>query len=99
MALVPDPEHRWRVDLTRRAVRATTTEPIRRAARARRAPPGYTRGYLRYLVKARELTGHAAAHAAQPRVRRAASCARLRDAVLDGALAEEAAALRGGAAP
>ena len=32
---------------------------------------GFTRGYLRYLAHARELTGHAPAHAAQPRVRRA----------------------------
>ena len=57
MALVPDPE----TPLARRprqgAATATPTSRSWRAARARPAPRGYSRGYLHYLVKARELTG------------------------------------------
>ena len=59
---------------------------------------GLTRGYLRYLARTRELTGmrlctlHNLAFVA--RVMR-----RLREAIEAGTLAEEAAALRAGAAP
>ena len=55
----------------RGAVPRRATSRSWRAARARRAPRGTPRGYLRYLPTSRELTGAAAAHAAQPRVRRA----------------------------
>jgi queuine tRNA-ribosyltransferase len=59
---------------------------------------GLSRGYFRYLAKARELTGmrlltvHNLAFVARV-------MARLRAAIEAGTLAEEAAALRGGAAP
>ncbi|HEX7300565.1 MAG TPA: tRNA-guanine(34) transglycosylase, partial [Solirubrobacteraceae bacterium] len=59
---------------------------------------GLTRGYLRYLIGARELTAmrlctvHNLAFVA--RVMR-----RLREAIAEGTLAQTAAALRGGAAP
>ncbi len=59
---------------------------------------GYTRGYLRYMTKARELTAmrlvtlHNLAFV--ERVMR-----RLRDAVVAGTLAQTAAQLRAGAAP
>jgi queuine tRNA-ribosyltransferase len=59
---------------------------------------GLARGYLRYLAHARELTGmrlftlHNLAFV--ERVMR-----RLREAIGNGTLAQEAAAIRGGAAP
>lgn len=97
MALVPDPDGRWRVNLT--AARwADSDEPIHEGCPCPTCEAGYTRGYLRYLVNNRELTGlrllviHNLAF-----VQRV--MARLRDAILDGRLAEEARALREGAAP
>ena len=54
-ALVPDPDARWRLDLTKEAARGSR-EPI-----AERCPcpacRDHTRGYLHYLSRARELTG------------------------------------------
>jgi queuine tRNA-ribosyltransferase len=54
-ALVADPERRWRLDLTKSAVRVSR-EPI-----SERCPcvacREHTRGYLHYLVRRRELTG------------------------------------------
>ena len=57
IALVPDPAHRWRVDLARAALRER-----RRAAHGGLPVPdvrdrAWTRGYLRYLARTRELTG------------------------------------------
>jgi queuine tRNA-ribosyltransferase len=54
-ALVPDPESRWRLDLTKSANR-TSREPIddRCPCAACRE---HTRGYLHYLLRAGELTG------------------------------------------
>ena len=97
VALVPEPDDRWRVDLT--AARfADSREPIYDGCPCATCASGVTRGYLRYLVKSRELTGlrlltvHNLAFVSRV-------MARLRAAVLDGRLAEEAAALRGGTAP
>jgi queuine tRNA-ribosyltransferase len=59
---------------------------------------GLPRGYLRYLARSRELTGmrlltvHNLAFIAR-------LMARLREAIANGTLSEEAAALRAGAAP
>ena len=59
---------------------------------------GFTRGYLRYLVKSKELTGarlltvHNLAFVAR-------LMERLREAISAGTLREDAAALRAGAAP
>jgi queuine tRNA-ribosyltransferase len=53
-ALVPDPESRWRLDLTRGAWR-TSRDPIADGCPC----PGcreHTRGYLHYLARAKELT-------------------------------------------
>jgi len=54
-ALVSDPEHRWRLDLTKADVRGSG-EPI-----AEHCPcvacRQHTRGYLHYLARRRELTG------------------------------------------
>ena len=57
MALVPDPEQRWRVDLTDGALQATPTSRSWRAARARRAPPATRAATCATSSTRRELTG------------------------------------------
>jgi queuine tRNA-ribosyltransferase len=97
MVLVPDPERRWRVDLTQ-ARWKDSDEPLMDGCPCPACALGLTRAYLRYLARARELTGmrlftlHNLAFV--ERVVR-----RLRDAIGEGTLAETAAALRAGAAP
>jgi queuine tRNA-ribosyltransferase len=97
MALVPDPERRWRVDLTAARFKQSDA-PLMDGCPCPACALGLTRGYLRYLTRARELTGmrlltlHNLAFVAR-------LMARLRDAIGAGRLAEEAAALRAGAAP
>jgi queuine tRNA-ribosyltransferase len=97
MALVPDPERRWRVDLTGARFRDSDA-PLMDGCPCPACALGLSRGYFRYLAKARELTGmrlltvHNLAFIAR-------LMARLRDAIEAGTLAEEAAALRAGAAP
>ncbi len=97
MAIVPEPENRWRVDLAK-ARWKDSQEPIMDGCPCPACAPGYTRGYLHYLVKARELTGmrlltiHNLAYLQR-------LMAGLREAITTGTLAEHAAALRGGAAP
>jgi queuine tRNA-ribosyltransferase len=97
MALVPDPQGRWRVDLT--AARFKDVDaPIMEDCPCPCCAAGFSRGYLRYLLKARELTGmrlvtlHNLAF-----VQRLMTD--LREAVLAGTLPAVAAALRAGAAP
>jgi queuine tRNA-ribosyltransferase len=53
-ALVPDPEHRWRLDLTKSEHR-TSKNPIAEGCPCP-ACREHTRGYLHYLTRARELT-------------------------------------------
>jgi len=53
-ALVPDPEHRWRLDMTRPALR-DSREPIAAGCPCP-ACREHTRGYLHYLARAKELT-------------------------------------------
>jgi queuine tRNA-ribosyltransferase len=95
VALVPDPEHRWRVDLTAARFRESD-EPIMEGCPCPACAAGHPRGYLRYLLKARELTGlrlltlHNLAFVA--RVMQS-----LRAAIEEGRLAEQAAAIRAGA--
>jgi queuine tRNA-ribosyltransferase len=97
VALVPDPDKRWRVDLTAARFK-DSDEPILDDCPCPTCEAGNTRGYLRYLLKNRELTGmrmmvvHNLAYVQRTMVR-------LRQAIMDGRLAEEAAALRGGLAP
>lgn len=97
MALVPDPERRWRVDLTG-ARFAEADEPILDGCPCPCCSAGFSRGYLRYLLRAKELTGmrlvtlHNLAFLAR-------LMGDLREAILAGTLAETAAALRAGAAP
>ena len=97
VALVPEPDKRWRVDLTAGRFK-DSDEPIYEGCPCPTCSYGYTRGYLRYLVKNRELTGlrllvvHNLAF-----VRR--TMTRLREAIIAGRLDQEAAAIRGGVAP
>ncbi|MCW3003486.1 MAG: tgt, partial [Conexibacter sp.] len=97
VALVPEPDQRWRLDLTG-GRHKDSDEPIFEGCPCPTCEAGNTRGYLRYLVKNRELTGlrllvvHNLAF-----VRR--TMTRLREGIIAGRLAEEAAALRGGVAP
>jgi queuine tRNA-ribosyltransferase len=97
MALIPAPDRRWRVDLTGARWR-DSDEPIMEGCPCPACAIGLTRGYLRYLTRARELTGmrlltiHNLAFLAR-------LMARLRAAIENGTLTEEAAALRAGAAP
>src|SRR4029079_19236001 len=55
MALVPDPERRWRVDLSQ-ARWKDSSEPIMEGCPCPACAHGCTRGYLRYLSRGRELT-------------------------------------------
>jgi len=95
VALVPDPERRWRVDLTAARWR-DSDEPIMEGCPCPACAGGHPRGYLRYLFKARELTGlrlltlHNLAFVAR-------LMQRLRTAVEEGRLTEEARAIRAGA--
>ena len=97
MALIPAPERRWRVDLTGARWR-DSDEPVMEGCPCPACAAGLSRGYLRYLARARELTGmrlltiHNLAFVSR-------LMARLRAAIADGTLADEAAALRAGAAP
>ncbi len=97
VALLPDPAKRWRVDLTAGKFK-DDQGPIMEGCPCPACALGLSRGYLRYLVHSRELTGmrlltiHNLAF-----VQRVVQD--LRDAILEGTLKETAAALRGGSAP
>lgn len=56
MALVPDPAGRWRVDLAK-GIWRTSEEPILDGCACPACAAGYTRAYIHYLLRARELTG------------------------------------------
>lgn len=94
VALVPDPENRWRVDLT--AARwKESDEPIMEGCPCPACAGGHPRGYLRYLMKSKELTGlrlltlHNLAFVSRV-------MQRLRTGIEQGTLAEAAAAIRAG---
>jgi queuine tRNA-ribosyltransferase len=97
MAIVPDPAHRWRVDLTKGRWKHAR-EPIMDDCPCPACAGGYSRAYLHYLFGARELTAlrlvtlHNLSYVAR-------LMADLRAAVAAGTLASVAAAVRGGAAP
>lgn len=55
-ALVPDPSARWRLDLTKAAVRESP-EPLLEGCRCPACARGISRAYLHYLARAGELTG------------------------------------------
>ena len=88
VALVPDPDKRWRVDLTAARFK-DSAEPILDGCPCPTCEAGNTRGYLRYLLKNRELTGlrmmvvHNLAYVQR-------TMARLRQAIIDGAAGSRA---------
>lgn len=56
VALVPDPNSRWRLDLIK-APNRSNPEPILDGCSCPTCSAGYSRAYLHYLLRARELTG------------------------------------------
>ena len=97
VALVPDPERRWRVDLVKGRWREAD-QPILDGCPCPACAAGFTRAYLHYLLRAGELTAlrlvtlHNLSFIAR-------LMTDLRTAIDQGSLAEVAAALRAGAAP
>ena len=97
VALVPEPDARWRVDLVKGRWR-DTHDPILDGCPCPACSAGFSRGYLHYLLRAGELTAlrlvtlHNLSFIAR-------LMADLRAAIDGGSLPSVAAALRGGAAP
>jgi queuine tRNA-ribosyltransferase len=97
VAIVPDPDARWRVDLMKRRWRESA-ELILDGCPCPACAGGYSRAYLHYLLRAGELTAvrlltlHNLSFIAR-------LMQDLRDAIEADRLAEVAAALRSGAAP
>jgi queuine tRNA-ribosyltransferase len=97
VALVPDPSTSWRLDLMKGRFKESL-DPILEGCRCPTCSRGYTRGYLHYLLRAREITAlrlvtlHNLSYIAQ-------LMAELRAAVDAGRLDEVAGALREGMAP
>ena len=97
MALVPDPQRRWRVDLNKAPARDSRA-PILENCRCAACAGGHSRAYLRHLLRQRELTGmrlvtlHNLTFIAD-------LMAALREALVAGRLTQAAADLRAGAAP
>ncbi len=97
MALVPDPAGRWRVDLAKGAWR-TSEAPVLDGCACPTCAAGYTRAYVHYLLRARELTGQRLLT-----LHNLHFVARLMDdlraAIDEGRFEAAAAAFRDGAAP
>jgi queuine tRNA-ribosyltransferase len=97
VALVPDPDGRWRVDLFKGRWRRSR-EPIMEGCPCPACSGGFSRGYLHYLLRAHELTGlrlvtlHNLSFVAQV-------MGDLRDAIAADRLDEVGDALLAGAAP
>ncbi len=97
MAIVPDPERRWRADLAKGRFRESD-EPLCPGCPCAACAPGYTRAYLHYLFRLKETTGarivtlHNLAYLQQ-------LLAALRAAIDAGARPEAIAASRAGAPP
>jgi queuine tRNA-ribosyltransferase len=97
MALVPDPGGRWRVDLMKSRFKAVDA-PILDGCPCPACTAGYSRAYIHYLLRARELTALRLLT-----IHNLGFIARLmedlRRAIGAGTLAERSAALMAGAAP
>jgi queuine tRNA-ribosyltransferase len=97
VAVVPDPDARWRLDLMKSRHREST-EPILDGCPCPACSAGYTRAYLHYLLRAGELTAirlvtlHNLSFVGR-------LMADLRVATENGTLPQVAAELRAGAAP
>jgi queuine tRNA-ribosyltransferase len=96
VALVPDPEARWRLDLAKGEHR-DSSEPILEGCPCPACTVGYSRAYIHYLLRARELTGLRLVTLHNLRFI-ADLMASLRGAIDAGRLPELAAQLRAGAA-
>src|SRR3954451_4437099 len=96
-ALVSEPGNRWRIDVTAARWR-DDQQPLMDDCPCPACTAGFTRGYLRYLLKGRELTGQRllTLHNLSFLARLMAD---LRAAIEAGTLGEVAAALRAGASP
>ena len=79
-ALIHDPSNRWRVDLTK-SVWRESAEPLMEDCACQACRHGFSRAYLSYLVRSREILARLMDD--------------LRQAILDGRLSETAARLRG----
>jgi queuine tRNA-ribosyltransferase len=97
VALVPDPAHRWRVDLVKSRWRHAG-EPILQGCPCPACAGGYSKAYLHYLLRAGELTALRLVT-----LHNLAFIARLMDdlraGILEGRFEAVAGALRAGAAP
>ncbi len=97
MAVIPDPDHRWRVDIAK-ARHRHADEPILDGCPCPACSHGYSRAYLHYLLRIRETTGmrlltlHNLTYIQR-------LMAELRAAIDAGRLGEAVAAARAGAAP
>ena len=97
VALVADPANRWRLAIDAPAWRAAA-EPLDESCPCTACAAGLSRAYLHFLARSREATG-ASLLTEHNLAFVAAVMERLRAAIVDGALAELAAALRDGASP
>ena len=96
-ALICDPASRWRVDLTKSRWREAQ-EPLMDGCGCEACTKGFSRAYLSYLVRSRELTGMRLI--TEHNLRFVSDLMQsLREGILQGRLEEVAAALLGGAAP
>jgi queuine tRNA-ribosyltransferase len=97
VALIPDPDARWRVDLYKGRWRRSP-EPILDGCPCPACSEGFSRAYLHYLIRAHELTGlrlvtqHNLSFVAR-------LMSDLRDAIAAGRLAAVSEAVLAGAAP
>jgi queuine tRNA-ribosyltransferase len=97
VAIVPQPETRWRVDLVKARWRGSQ-EPIMEGCPCPACSAGFTRGYIHYAAKAGESTGsrlltlHNLSYVQR-------LMADLRAAIDRGALRETTAAFNAGAPP
>ncbi len=97
VAVVPDPGHRWRMDLFKGRFRESQ-DPILEGCPCPACAQGFTRGYLHYLLRAHEVTGlrlitqHNLSFIAR-------LMADLRAAIDAGVLADTVAAILSGSAP
>jgi queuine tRNA-ribosyltransferase len=97
VAVVPEPEARWRVDLAKARFR-TSPEPILDGCPCPACAGGYSRAYLRHLIKAGELLGQRLV-TLHNLVFIGGLMADLREAIADGRLPEVAEGFRRGSAP
>jgi queuine tRNA-ribosyltransferase len=97
VAVVPDPEARWRVDLAKGRFK-DSPEPILAGCRCPACTGGYSRAYLRHLLKAGELLAQRLV-TLHNLVFVSDLMADLRQAIAAGRLAEVAGGIRRGIAP